>query len=211
MLALALFGVGKSDRLVELDLHTRPRARGVTFVVVGRSSRPSPAASSRPARSRLGTPPSSSFPCLLLVALGTTTLLSPKVRLVVVTAAVVAGLFSAVQNITTQRTQATQVATVINAEAKPGDVIGFCPDQLGPAVSRQIRNPSQYHIITFPRETGPAIVNWVDYGHAVATATPKHFSDVLLAKTASGKHIWLVWQPLYQTYGIKCEQIAAEP
>ncbi len=210
MLALALFGVGKSDRLVELDLHTRPRARGVTFVVVGTLF-------AAIAGGILSTSAFSSryaavvfLPLLLLVALGTTSLLSPKVRLVVVTAAVIAGLFSAVQNITTQRTQATEVARVINAEAKPGDVIGFCPDQLGPAVSRQIRNPSQYHLITFPRETGPAIVNWVNYGHAVAKATPKHFSDVLLGKTASGKHIWLVWQPLYQTYGIKCEQIAAE-
>ena len=187
-----------------------PAGAGVTFVVVGTLF-------AAIAGGILSTSVFSSryaavvfLPLLLLVALGTTSLLSPKVRLVVVTAAVIAGLFSAVQNITTQRTQATEVARVINAEAKPGDVIGFCPDQLGPAVSRQIRNPSQYHLITFPRETGPAIVNWVNYGHAVAKATPKHFSDVLLGKTASGKHIWLVWQPLYQTYGIKCEQIVAE-
>ena len=40
---------------------------------------------------------------------------------------------------TTQRTQAGQVAAAINAEAKPGDIIAFCPDQLGPAVYRQYR------------------------------------------------------------------------
>jgi mannosyltransferase len=210
MLALALFGVGKSDRLIELDLHTRPRSRGVTFVVVGTLF-------AAIAGGILSTSAFSSryaavvfLPLILLVALGTTSLLSPKVRLVVVTAAVAAGLFSSVQNITTQRTQATEVAKAINAEAKPGDVIGFCPDQLGPAVSRQIHDPSQYKMITFPRETGPAIVNWVNYGKVVAKATPKHFSDVLLSKTAAGNHIWMVWQPLYQTYGIKCEQIAAE-
>ena len=209
MLALALFGAGKSDRIVELDLRTRPRARGVTFVVVGTLF-------AAIAGGILSTSAFSSryaavvfLPLILLVALGTTTLLNPKARLVVVAAAVAAGLFSSVQNITTQRTQATEVARAINAQAKPGDVIGFCPDQLGPAVARQIHDPSQYDLITFPRETGPAIVNWVNYGQTVAKATPQHFSSVLLHKTAAGKHIWLVWQPLYQTYGIKCEQIAA--
>ncbi len=209
MLALALFGAGKSDRIVELDLRTRPRARGVTFVVVGTLF-------AAIAGGILSTSAFSSryaavvfLPLILLVALGTTTLLNPKGRLILVTAAVAAGLFSSIQNISTQRTQATEVAAAINREAKPGDVIGFCPDQLGPAVARQIHDPSQYDLITFPRETGPAIVNWVNYGQAVAKATPQHFSSVLLDTTAAGKHIWLVWQPLYQTYGIKCEQIAA--
>ena len=35
MLALAVFGVGLSGRIIELDLRTRPRARGVGFVVLG--------------------------------------------------------------------------------------------------------------------------------------------------------------------------------
>ena len=52
-------------------------------------------------------------------------------------------------------------------------------------------------------------MNWVNYGQTVAKATPQHFSSDLLHKAAAGRHIWLVWQPLYQTYGIKCEQIAA--
>ena len=54
------------------------------------------------------------LPLLLLIALGTTTLLNPKVRAVVVGLAVVAGLVSSAQNVTTQRTQASQVAAAIN-------------------------------------------------------------------------------------------------
>ena len=23
-------------------------------------------------------------------------------------------------------------------------------------------------------------------------------------------HVWLVWEPMYQTYGVKCEQIATD-
>ena len=33
--ALALFGIGRTGRIVELDLHTRPRARAMSFVVIG--------------------------------------------------------------------------------------------------------------------------------------------------------------------------------
>jgi mannosyltransferase len=210
MLALALFGVGKSDRIVELDLRTRPRARGTTFVVVGTLF----------AAIAGGILTSSAFsvryaavvflPLILLVALGTTTLLSPKVRVVIVAVAAAAGLVSCAQNVTTQRTQANQVAAVLDAQAKAGDVIGFCPDQLGPSVYRQIDDPSQYHLITFPRQTGPAYVDWVDYADAVNAGSPQEYADRLVSLAGSGHHVWLVWQGMYQTYGIKCETIATD-
>ena len=57
-------------------------------------------------------------PFLLLVALGTVTLLNPRVRVIIVGLAVVAGLVSSAQNVTTQRTQANAVAAAINAQAK---------------------------------------------------------------------------------------------
>ena len=77
MLALAVFGVGLSGRIIELDLRTRPRARGVGFVVVGTlfaaiagGILTSSAFSSRYAAVVF-------LPFLLLVALGTTTLAQP--------------------------------------------------------------------------------------------------------------------------------------
>jgi hypothetical protein len=209
MLALALFGLGKSDRIIELDLHTRPRSRGATFIVVGtlfaaiaggiitRS-----AFSSRYAAVVF-------LPLLLVIALGTTTLLNPKVRAAVVGVAVIAGLVSSAQNVTTQRTQANQVAAAINAHAKAGDTIAFCPDQLGPSVYRQVQHTAQYDMLTFPRRTSPAIVDWVDYAKTVAAASPVAFADALAQKPSGPHTVWLVWQPQYQTYGIKCETIAA--
>ena len=207
MLALALFGIGKSPRVIELDLHTRPRARAMTFVVVGTLFAAiaggiitSSAYSSRYASIVF-------LPLLLLVAFGTTTLLSPKARAIVVTIAVVAGLVGSVQNITTKRTQADQIAAELNAQAKPGDVIAFCPDQLGPAVARQLKDANQYTMLTFPRETGPAIVDWVDYADAVTAGKPAPFSQKVLSLAGPDHHVWLVWQGGYQTYGIKCETI----
>ncbi len=210
MLALAVFGLGLSGRVIELDLHTRPRSRGVGFVVLGTlfaaiagGILTASAFSSRYAAVVF-------LPFLLLVALGTTTLLNPRVRLIVVGLAVAAGLVSSAQNVTTQRTQANAVAAAINAQAKPGDVIAFCPDQLGPAVVRQIREPSQYDMITFPHRAAPQIVDWVDYAQAVGAASPGAFADAVFQRAGTGTthHIWLVWQPMYQTYGIKCETIA---
>ena len=150
------------------------------------------------------------LPFILIVALGTVTLLNPRTRVVVVGLAVVAGLVSSAQNVTTQRTQAGAVAAAINTQAKPGDVIAFCPDQLGPAVYRQIQNPAQYDMLTFPRRTGPAIVDWVDYANAVHRASPQAYADAVIARAGSTHHIWLVWQPMYQTYGVKCETIATD-
>ena len=115
MLALAVFGVGLSGRIIELDLRTRPRARALGFVVLGTLFAAiaggivtASAFSSRYAAVVF-------LPFLLLVALGTTTLLNPRVRVVVVGLAVVAGLVSSAQNVTTQRTQAGAVAAAINA------------------------------------------------------------------------------------------------
>jgi mannosyltransferase len=210
MLALAVFGVGLTGRIIELDLRTRPRARGVGFVVLGTLFAAiaggiitASAFSSRYAAVVF-------LPFLLLVALGTTTLLNPVARVIVIGLAVVAGMVSSAQNVTTQRTQANAVAAAINTQAKPGDIIAFCPDQLGPSVYRQIRDPSQYDMITFPRRTGPQIVDWVDYADTVHAANPSAFSDFVLSKAGAEHRIWLVWQPMYQTYGVKCETIASD-
>ena len=210
MLALAVFGVGLTGRIIELDLRTRPRARGVGFVVLGTLFAAiaggiitASAFSSRYAAVVF-------LPFLLLIALGTTTLLNPITRVIMVGLAVIAGLVSSAQNVTTQRTQANAVAAAINAQAKPGDIIAFCPDQLGPSVYRQIRDPSQYDMVTFPRRTGPQIVNWVDYADAVHGADPNAFADFVLAKAGSDRRIWYVWQPMYQTYSVKCETIATD-
>jgi mannosyltransferase len=208
MLALALFGIGRSGRIIELDLRTRPRARSLCFVVLGTlfaaiagGILTASAFSSRYAAVVF-------LPFVLLVALGTTTLLNPKVRVVIVGLAVVAGLVSSAQNVTTQRTQGNAVAAAINAQAKPGDVVAFCPDQLGPSVYRQIRDPSQYTMLTFPRRTGPQIVNWVNYADTVHAADPDAFTTDVAQLAGTSHHVWLVWQPMYQTYGVKCETIA---
>ncbi|HEY2215091.1 MAG TPA: hypothetical protein VGH31_08555, partial [Acidimicrobiales bacterium] len=206
--ALALFGVARSARIIELDLHTRPRSRGLTFVIAGTlfaaiagGLLSSSAFSSRYASVVF-------LPLLLLVAVGTTTLLSNRARIAVIAVAVIAGMVGSFQNITTQRTQAPKVAAVINTQARAGDIIAYCPDQLGPDAWRVIDDPSRYTETTFPRGIGPEFVDWVDYEKTVHAANVINFANKLVADAGTTHHIWLVWQPGYQTYGVRCSQLA---
>ncbi len=90
--------------------------------------------------------------------------------------------------------------------AKPGDVVAYCPDQLGPAVDRLLPG-GRYTQTTFPRGTGPRFVNWVDYATAVGAASPLGFAQHLEALAAGGHQIYMVWAPGYQAFGVKCEGI----
>jgi mannosyltransferase len=209
MFALALFGVGRTVRLIELDLHTQPRARGLSiavggtlFAAIGGGILTSSAFAPRYAAVVF-------LPLLLLVALGTVTFLNQRVRLTVVAIAVVAGMIGSVQNVNTLRTQATQVAAVINAHARAGDIIALCPDQLGPATYRAVTHPSRFDMVAFPRGTGPQFVDWVNYASVVAASNPRSFANKLVVQAGRHGRIWLVWQPGYQAYGVKCEVLAS--
>jgi mannosyltransferase len=206
---LALFGVAKSKRFIEIDLRTRPQARSLSIVVVG----------TLVAAFLGGLITASAFtpryagviflPFILVVALGTTTLLSTPVRLAVIGVAVLAGTVVSVQNVYTQRTQAPQVAAVLNHHAQAGDVIAFCPDQLGPAVYRLTTDRGHYEMVTFPRGTSPEFVNWVDYKQTVQRTSTTHFATKLIgaAEKNPPRRIWLVWEPGYATFGTRCETL----
>ena len=74
--------------------------------------------------------------CLLVAARGTLAL-PPRARVAVLAVAAVAGLGTAVPQLTsTLRTQAPALAAALRAGLSPGDVVVYCPDQLGPSVSR---------------------------------------------------------------------------
>jgi len=205
LIFLALFGIAKDRWHTELDLRTRPRARGMTWIVVGTlvlavlgGIVSKSAFSQRYASVVL-------VPLVLLMALGVATLASPKVRAVVLAVAVAAGLAVGVENIWTQRTQAPAVAAVIRAHAAPGDVVAFCPDQLGPATARLLPT-SRYRLLTFPRGTGPQYVNWINYLDVVERANPVTFAQ-RLERMAGNHTIWAVWAPGYNGFGDMCNQL----
>jgi mannosyltransferase len=148
------------------------------------------------------------LPFLVIVGLGAATLLNARGRVILLTVAVAAGLVIAVQSQHTQRTQAPEVAAVLSAQAKPGDIIAFCPDQLGPDTYRVISDQSQYKMVTFPRGIGPQFVDWVDYAAASRRGSPADFARNLERQAGSTHRVWLVWEAGYLTFGTKCEQLS---
>jgi mannosyltransferase len=202
-----LLGVARGAFHIELDLRTRPQGRGLAVVVAGTLA----------AAVVGGFVFSSGFqaryasvvlvPLMLLVALGVTTFADRRIRVAVLGAAVAFGLAGSIPNVWTSRTQAGQVVAVLAAGGRSGDVVAFCPDQLGPAVGRLLP-AGRYQAVTFPRGTGPEFVDWVDYGAATGAGDPAAFAAHLEALAGGTHRIWFVWQGGYQTLGTKCEAIA---
>lgn len=145
---------------------------------------------------------------LLIVALGLDVL--TRRRLVHGTLALlcVAGLVTAFGNNSQPRTQAVQIAQVLNAEAQPGDLVVYCPDQLGPAVSRLVRVPGLEQL-TFPRAIGPQRVDWIDYRKVVEGTDVEAFAQDMLATLQPGHTLWLVWRNGYAPFGGDCGDLAS--
>ncbi|HVB94942.1 MAG TPA: glycosyltransferase family 39 protein [Acidimicrobiales bacterium] len=206
LIGLGLFGVATDRRHIELDIRTRPLGRPLGWIVLG----------TLVAAIAGGFLSNSAFdaryasvvfvPVVLLVSIGLTTFLDRRVRNSILAIAIIAGLVAAFANVTTNRTQAGKVAAAMSTRAHPGDVVAYCPDQLGPAVDRLLP-AGRYQQITFPRGTGPTFVNWVDYAAASHAGVPATFAGRLESMAGSSHDIFMVWAPGYQTFGTKCEQI----
>jgi mannosyltransferase len=106
-----------------------------------------------------------------------------------------------------QRTQSAQVGEAIAAEAAPGDVVVFCPDQLGPAYSREL--PDEVVGLSYPALTSPERVDWVDYADRNEAADPAEIAGEI--RQIAGDHaIFLVWMSDYRTYDQQCEELVTE-
>jgi mannosyltransferase len=204
---LGLFGLAASRHHIDLDIRTRPLGRPLAIIVVGTLA----------AAICGGFISNSAFdaryasvvfiPLILLVSIGLVTFSDQRIRAIVLAVALVAGLAGSFPNITTNRTQSGEVAAALAIHGKPGDLVAYCPDQLGPAVNRLLPS-GRYSQTTFPRGTGPEFVNWVDYATASHAASALHFSEKLeSAASKTGAQIFVVWAPGYQTFGTKCEGI----
>lgn len=207
--ALALFGVAQDRLHIQLDLRTRPRARWLTVVVFGTLFL---AIAGEMLSSSTFSPRYASvvfLPLVLLAALGITTFLDPRLRAGVLLVVAAAGLAVAVPNIWTERTQAAPVANVLRAHAHNGDLVAFCPDQLGPATYRLLPN-NRFWMTTFPRQTSPAFVDWVDYLSTARQGSADTFAEQLALGAGSNHRIWLVWAPGYRGFSNKCEEVSAE-
>jgi hypothetical protein len=125
----------------------------------------------------------------------------------VLAVACVAGLFSAQLWNSQPRTQAVQVAAVLNAQAQPGDMVVYCPDQLGPAVDRLLTVPDVTEL-TYPRTMGPQRIDWIDYAATIQNTSPEVVAQGIVSRLNPGSTLWLVWRNGYKVFGSSCGDLA---
>jgi hypothetical protein len=103
------------------------------------------------------------------------------------------------------RTQAGEVADAIQADgAQAGDVVLYCPDQLGPAVDRLL--PEDLVGLAYPTLDGPERVNWTDYAERNAGADPAQLANEVLDR-APDHRVYVVWNDAYRTFEGQCEAL----
>jgi mannosyltransferase len=108
-----------------------------------------------------------------------------------------------------QRTQSEVVSDAIMARAQPGDVVVYCPDQLGPDYSRALGGESGSDgliQVAYPALTDPARVDWVDYADRNGAAEPAEVAE-RLRERADGHGIFVVWMSEYRTVEGQCEEM----
>lgn len=204
---LALFGQRVDESRLELDVCTRPHARPEAVVValtIGLAVIAGFAtASAFASRYTAGV-----FPLVLLVAAYGVTRL-PRVSIQGGAVAVLAllGLVGGIDNLITQRTQGGVIGRYIAANGRSGDIVAFCPDQLGPAVHREL--PTGYQELTYPDGDPPTFVDWIDYEQRLEASDPVAFARTINDRAANGT-VWLVWSGKYRTLGTRCETVTDE-
>jgi hypothetical protein len=116
---------------------------------------------------------------LLLASLGLGLLPNRRLVAALLIIACGSGLLGGASLARGERTQAGEIAGRIAQQARPGDVVAYCPDQLGPAVHRSLARrgeASQVKEIAFADSLGPSIVDWVDYADRMKKASPSDFA-----------------------------------
>jgi mannosyltransferase len=208
LVLLAVFARPTSTRTLDVDLRTRPAVRWEAAAAFGALALGLTAAWLADSAFD-GRYASMMFPLfVLVVAFGFTAFASRAIVAVLLGILVVASFAGAARNVVDERTQAGRVADVIRAEAKPGDAVVYCPDQLGPGVSRLLDRPALDQL-TFPAGAAPELVDWVDYRDRIAATDPGAFARRVLDRVGAGHTIWYVDNPTYEGVEGKCEGVQA--
>ena len=209
LIALAVWGRPIDDNRIELDLKGRSPGRELALVAFGTLL--TAVLAGQVTRSAFAVRYAAVvFPLvLLLVALGTGALRSVRLRAAVLAAAVFLGFAATLPNATGNRTTARRVAAALEARAQPGDVVAYCPDQLGPSVSRLLPE-GRFDQVTFPRATPPTFVDWVGYAELNRSTRVADFARMLLDRAGPERQLWVVWAPGYRTFGTKCQLLLTQ-
>jgi hypothetical protein len=188
---------------VEVDLRTRPEARPLAYAVVATASVGCLAGYA------VGAAYASRYAAViipfvvLLAGLGLSRL-DVRVASVVLVGVLALGAMGGYRNATDDRTDGRRNAEAIAAAGQDGDLVVFCPDQLGPSTARELED--RFDAVTYPRFGDPDFVDWVDYTERLDEADPEAFAQELLDR-AGDRSIYVVYSTSYITHEDACGEL----
>ncbi len=204
LVLLGIFGESIDGHHVLVKLKARSESRPIAFVFMG-TLMVAVACGAVAQAAFVGRYTAAVFPLFILLgALGATVFADRRVLAAVLAWTTVAGLIVGIGADLTQRTEAGRIASVINKEASPNDLVLYCPDQLGPATSRLITATVEQ--FTFPRGDPPQRINWVNYRQVIHATNVEQFAEQMLT-VAAGHDIWFVQNPNYPGTEHKCTRL----
>jgi mannosyltransferase len=205
LLLLGLFGRPIDGRHILLELRTRRRARPAAGIFIGTLAL-AVCASGVAGAAFVGRYTSGVFPLFMLVVALGVALFEDRLVMVAVLAVVCgSGVAVSIGVAGTNRTEAGRVAQVLNRQALAGDVVVYCPDQLGPAVDRLVSKPLDQ--LTFPHALPPPRVDWVDYRKSIRRTNVAAFAETVTNRAGPGRAIWYVWRAGYPGLGQSCTKL----
>ncbi|SNS05090.1 Dolichyl-phosphate-mannose-protein mannosyltransferase [Geodermatophilus pulveris] len=134
---------------------------------------------------------------LALAALGLAALPGTGVRATGLVLVAGLGLWTSLPGLTEPRTQAGEVAQALE-DAAPGDVVVFCPDQLGPAVARLVPPEQRLDLVVYPDLRPADRVDWTDYEARMNGTPSSAVAADVLRRAGDGSGVWVVTGPGYR-------------
>lgn len=213
---LGVFAHQGDGLTMQLDLHTIPQTRGpavVTMMALGLGGAVGLITASAFATRYAAVV----FPLFLLVAAAGASRFSARWTLALVTGSVlVMGLVVCIHDARVDRTQAGEIAAAIVAGDPEGTPLGeplvvYCPDQLGPAVHRELP-AGQFDQVIFPELESEAVdsperVDWYDYADRQDSIPPEEVAEAILERAGPDNGIWVVFSPSYRTVDDRCIEL----
>lgn len=185
---------------LELDLRGRPAARPFVLVIVGTLAIASVVgyATGATYASRYA---AVFIPFLLVLAGWGLSRLSNAAVGVALVLLFGLGAIGGYRNITVERSDAVRSASAIEAAGAEGDVVVYCPDQLGPSTSRVLAEG--FDQVTYPELAPPERADWVDYTERLDAVDPETFAAEVLER-AGDRAVFLVYSTSYLTHEDIC-------
>lgn len=208
VLLLAVLGLtiaARTGSRLELDLRTTSRVRrevAVAALVFGLGL----AAGALTSATFMVRYAAAFLPMLLIAAGVGLALLPAGTRRVAAAVLIVLAGVGAALNVLRERSAGERFASYIETHGEVGDVVAFCPDQLGPAALRYLADG--FDAVGIPTLERPERIDWVDYADRNASADPETLARALTER-AGRSTIWLVHDAGYRTYEDLCEGLLA--